>query len=529
MGLDSDDMDITIDKKMGCDFADLFNKYLKEKGYPVSHIGVVSANPDQSKHLQTAIVDVLGMKIDFVNMRSEQYTNHSRIPTGINFGTPDEDSHRRDATINSMYFNVHTGLVEDWTRLGIRDLHDKLIRTPLSAYDIFTDDPLRILRCIRFAARFNFTLDDEIEQAIRYPGILDALANKVSRERIGIELYKMLTCRADIDAPIRAIRYLHSLSLMPIIYRLPSCSMRLDKLSGGSYTESFLMTEIFGYFYAKMKDIFPPVLTPRNFSLEGLHLEDSILNQLSLLPVLWPLEKQTLYIVWNSLCLLPFRNKKCKKSINSREVIVSLVEYIASFSLKGTNNNVDQLKSSVENAQLLVDFLLSYSPNDFTKLVSCMRLLGPRWEHTWIVAMPLYYYQRHHMHSKTPAVDSELIDSVVERFVEFRAAVYRHNLDMLWLAKPVLKGDAVIKLLNIKKPTVYLHRLLCELVVWQMKQYPLNMSSSPIVDEVCKRRSLEKFQQSISLKEAEKFLVALDADPVLRNELQSDIYPRRCF
>ncbi|KAK9810492.1 hypothetical protein WJX72_011578 [[Myrmecia] bisecta] len=106
---------------------------------------------------------VNGMDLDLVNLRSETYAD-SRIPE-MAFGTPQQDAMRRDFTINSLFYNINTGMVEDFTERGLEDLHAGLIRTPLPASETFTDDPLRVLRAIRFGARFNFELDAELMEA----------------------------------------------------------------------------------------------------------------------------------------------------------------------------------------------------------------------------------------------------------------------------------------------------------------------------------------------------------------------------
>lgn len=111
------------------------------------------------------------------------------------FGTPYEDAVRRDTTINSLFFNVHTRRVEDLTGTGIADLQEGIVRTPLEALQTFTDDPLRVLRCIRFAARLGYSLDDGIWDCLdgeQGQHVRAALRDKVSRERVGIEVDKML-------------------------------------------------------------------------------------------------------------------------------------------------------------------------------------------------------------------------------------------------------------------------------------------------------------------------------------------------
>ena len=143
-----------------------------------------------SKHLETATIRVEGQMIDLVNLRSETYTDESRVPT-IEFGTPSEDAYRRDLTINSMFYNINEEKIEDLTGKGISDLSSRLIRTPLEPLQTFLDDPLRVLRTIRFANRFEFDIVPDIIIAAKNPQVRESVLNKVSFERYGIELDKM--------------------------------------------------------------------------------------------------------------------------------------------------------------------------------------------------------------------------------------------------------------------------------------------------------------------------------------------------
>lgn len=116
LGQDSNDIDICLSDMMGVPFVEQFVAYLSEnKHIPVNKVAKIESNPGQSKHLETARTTLFDIELDFVNLRSEEYAEHSRIPTEIKFGTPLEDALRRDITINSLFYNVHTRSVEDLT------------------------------------------------------------------------------------------------------------------------------------------------------------------------------------------------------------------------------------------------------------------------------------------------------------------------------------------------------------------------------------------------------------------------------
>lgn len=195
LGLQSGDIDIALDDSMGAAFAARVNEYLTNvRGEAAQSVGVIMANPEQSKHLETATMKVHGQWIDFVNLRTESYADSSsRIPEiGEGFGTPEQDAYRRDLTINALFYNINTGCVEDYTGQGLSDLRAGIVRTPLPPKETFLDDPLRVLRAVRFAARLGFELDDALAAAMEREDVLKALEHKVSRERIGTEVEGMI-------------------------------------------------------------------------------------------------------------------------------------------------------------------------------------------------------------------------------------------------------------------------------------------------------------------------------------------------
>jgi tRNA nucleotidyltransferase/poly(A) polymerase len=156
--------------------------------------------------------------IDFVNLRADEYASDSRIPVLMRFGTAEEDALRRDLTINSLFYNINEGVVEDLTGRGLDDLRRGVVATPLPPLTTLLDDPLRVLRAIRFAARLRFGMDDSLRKAAADPRVKEALEQKVSRERVGSEMDLMLKSRD----PVRALRLLVNLGLIETIFPPPS-------------------------------------------------------------------------------------------------------------------------------------------------------------------------------------------------------------------------------------------------------------------------------------------------------------------
>lgn len=200
----------------GEEFAKLIDEKLNEEKLAASsdhqtkqHFGVIKANSEKSKHLETATIRVEGLMIDLVNLRNEEYTEDSRVPT-ICIGTPTEDAYRRDLTINSMFYNINEEKVEDLTGNGLDDLRNGVLRTPLAPLQTFLDDPIRVLRTIRFANRFEFAIVPEILAAAKDASVRECMLNKLSYERLGIELDKMF----EGNLPELSVAQLHDFDIL---------------------------------------------------------------------------------------------------------------------------------------------------------------------------------------------------------------------------------------------------------------------------------------------------------------------------
>lgn len=112
---------------------------------------------------------------------------------------------RRDFTINSLFYNIQTGEIEDWTRLGLSDLKEKILRTPLDSKKTFEDDPLRVVRAVRFLGKLSgFRAHGELQEAASDPDVHDALRTKVTKDRIRQELIKVFE-EPDVATVIRLL------------------------------------------------------------------------------------------------------------------------------------------------------------------------------------------------------------------------------------------------------------------------------------------------------------------------------------
>lgn len=205
LNVTSHDIDVALSTMTGWQFGQALQTYMRENGAQyeeqakkqnfkaeIKNLHKIEANPEKSKHLETITTKMFGIDIDFVNLRREVYDEKSRNPQ-MEFGTPEEDASRRDACVNALFYNLDTQEVEDFTKKGLDDMKVGVIRTPLEPYQTFKDDPLRVLRLIRFAARLSYEIDPAALEKMADPIIHEALRLKISRERIGVEIGKIMT------------------------------------------------------------------------------------------------------------------------------------------------------------------------------------------------------------------------------------------------------------------------------------------------------------------------------------------------
>lgn len=198
--------------------------------------GVVKSKVTVFKRFGTAMFRYKGMEIEFVGARKESYRADSRNPIVEN-GTLEDDQKRRDFTINALAFSLQE---ENFGKLadpfnGVRDLHAGLIRTPLDPDTTYSDDPLRMIRAIRFASQLSFSIVPEsLESIRRNRKRLDIL----SRERISDELHKILLS----PKPSVGLRLLEETELMPEILPQISRLKGVEMVDGKGHKDNFAHT-----------------------------------------------------------------------------------------------------------------------------------------------------------------------------------------------------------------------------------------------------------------------------------------------
>lgn len=184
----------------------------------------------------TAMMPTEGGKIEFVGSRKEQYNRDSRNPV-VEVGTLEEDLSRRDFTVNAMAASLNAG---SWGELadpfrGTDDLQKKIIRTPLDPAATFDDDPLRIMRAVRFAAQLGFTIEPSVMDAIA--PIRDRLSI-ISQERITEEFMKIMAS----PAPSVGLRLMFDTGIMRIVFPEVADLSGVDQRQDHHHKDVFLHT-----------------------------------------------------------------------------------------------------------------------------------------------------------------------------------------------------------------------------------------------------------------------------------------------
>lgn len=389
LGVESHDIDVAINNMTGYQFGLRMKEYLDQPGNlekydldgvagsdtQVSKAGPngkaklvgglhkIEANPEKSKHLETVTTRIFGLDIDLVNLRKETYTDDSRNPQ-MEFGTPEEDALRRDATINAMFYNLNTLQIEDFTSRGFDDMAQKIIRTPLEPHQTFKDDPLRVLRLIRFASRLGYHLDPTAAESMKNDDIKAALKVKISRERVGVELEKMLRG----PDPRGALRMINDAGLYSTVFSDPTVA------------DSGLTPEV---------DTWPVVLDTVAALLDSSNTNRS----------LFIYDAEEAYIAWVLACMVPYRNAPALEAKPGKKPPPPIATQVAREGFKATNKVSEIITLAVGNSPDLVgtaamydrphtqNSKISFDTQDRQDIGMEIRRLGSTWRLQAIYAM----------------------------------------------------------------------------------------------------------------------------------------------
>ena len=198
----------------------------------------------------TAMLKIFDLEVEFVGARKESYTENSRNPE-VEQGTLADDQNRRDFTINALALQLNK---KDFGKLldpfkGLEDLKTQLIKTPLDPEVTFSDDPLRMIRAIRFASQLHFKIDQKSIQAIKdHAERIDI----VSKERVVTELNKIL----ESEKPSVGFKLLHDTNLLQRILPELTHLEGIDEIDGQKHKDNFWHTlEVVDNISLETKDV----------------------------------------------------------------------------------------------------------------------------------------------------------------------------------------------------------------------------------------------------------------------------------
>lgn len=223
LGRPSKDIDIVVIGN-GLDLAEKAGKNLRVK--KVSYF----------KNFGTAQFLYKDLDVEFVGARKESYRRDSRKPI-VEDGTLQDDQNRRDFTINALALSLHADnfgeLIDPFG--GLKDLEEGIIQTPLEPSKTYSDDPLRMMRAVRFAAQLDFKIERESLEAISENA--DRL-EIISRERIMDELNKIILC----DKPSRGFKLLFATKLLHQFFLEMVKLHGIETIDGKSHKDNFYHT-----------------------------------------------------------------------------------------------------------------------------------------------------------------------------------------------------------------------------------------------------------------------------------------------
>ncbi|EAW14519.1 tRNA adenylyltransferase [Aspergillus clavatus NRRL 1] len=447
LGVDSHDIDVGISSMTGYQFGMALKTYLDDpenlEKYKRNHpngelkeaivsLHKIEANPEKSKHLETVTTKIFGLDIDLVNLRKETYTDESRNPQ-MEFGTAEEDAMRRDATINALFYNLNESKVEDFTGRGFEDMRNKIIRTPLEPYQTFKDDPLRVLRLIRFASRLGYNIDANTQLAMQNSDISTALKQKISKERVGTELEKMLKG----PDPRGALHLIDQIGLYPTIFANNQDDATADT---SSWSLAYNALETLLHHDEALK---PTLEKVRNFLIR---------------------DAQETYYAWIITALAPWSSVagRVAKGPKAKPLPPRSVE-VARDSLRSDNKTLSVLGDAATNWNSIIDVKSSLLEGRIEGTDAEVRqqiaLHMRSWKKDWRLCMVLAILQE--------IMKGREILPVAQEYDQLISYIVKNDLQDVCEMKPMVNGAEVMKAMGAKNGP-WLSKALDLVIKWQL-------------------------------------------------------------
>ncbi|RJE19772.1 tRNA nucleotidyltransferase [Aspergillus sclerotialis] len=423
------DIDVALSSMTGAQFGKALEDHFARSAAEAAQ------NPQQSREVKTPrdrTIEIFGLSVDFVNLRKETYTDQSRNPQ-VEFGTAVEDAYRRDATINSIFYNLNRRRVEDHTQMCLPDLAAGITRTPLQPTQTFTDDPLRILRLIRIASRLGFQIDQETAQAMKDPHVQTAFNVKITRERVGIDIEKMIKG----PDPLTAFEFLYKSNLYSTVFLDPPGYLEQALLHAFPRNESDApWTNSWPIAFRNLA-----FLLQRKFGHSKKNFWESDAR-----------EHVWLIAAWAPLAPL--------RRTNIEEVVKC-----ATMAIKTTSKTSKILGDCLKNLDSVHASVRQVATTSAAVSRSALGMAVRSWGRSWKLQV-LYALLADAI---SQAVDDAFAD-LLDGYSKFMDHIFDQGLQDAPFAKPILNGSELMTIFNLKQSGAFLKVALDGLVQWQFDQ-----------------------------------------------------------
>ncbi|KAF3929322.1 hypothetical protein AA313_de0209147 [Arthrobotrys entomopaga] len=321
-----------------------------------------------------------------------------------------------------------TQQVEDFTTRGLSDLDAKLIRTPLPPYETFKDDPLRVLRLIRFASRLSFSIIPEVKEAMRDPSIKEALKLKISRERVLAEIEKMLN---GAEHPYEALDIIERLELGDCIFDPLEEKREEWGVQSSNFRAAIEVLKLL--YYAGEWDGYDGV--------KGLVRSE-----------------RDRYLMWLFAAVSPWNGivwtKEKKKTWPAAAVA-------ARSGLMLSNVNFESLVRLFGNMEGIRGCLAGFDTMTRSEIGGLVRVWGSEWRLQVFASLVMEVVERSRDGRFKPDVE------VLEKYERLVMRIEELGLENAWDFKPLLTGTELQDILK-KKPGPWMKTVLEEVMVWQL-------------------------------------------------------------
>ncbi|GAA0154438.1 RNA processing factor [Lithospermum erythrorhizon] len=369
-------------------------------------------------------------------------------------------------SVNSLFYNINTNSVEDFTERGISDLKSGKIVTPLPPKQTFLDDPLRVLRAIRFGARFGFILDEDLKLAAADDDVRAAIAEKISRERVGHEIGLMISG----NQPTKAMMYVEELHLFWSVFSLPSefdppVPEKCDRLCV-SYMRSTdrLLELIGGSFFTddqRRLCLYSALFLPFRHTVYR--------DKKKKIPVVS-------YIFRNSLKL---KSSDAEAVINLHKTLDKFLSLMPFFTSEYDAESIE-VSWKRESADI--------SSSSKLRVLTGLLLIDIKefWRVALVLSVLLYPVD---ISCSTESAPSELVKRT-EIFKRIEDEILKLGLENVWEMKPLLNGKDIMNILDLKTGGPVVREWQQRLLEWQLA-HPSATSDACIdwMKESCSKRS----------------------------------------